>query len=191
VRPGETARMVAAQKLAEMTPEEKDDFIFSSLFKREETRIREAQNRRDQKEAERQMAGGYLPMEMPTILDAVVRTTADDGSVDYKNRDDATPKEHLTHLEHKSAVYGTMSGIASRKRDRLSDWASDQGDKLDHEAPIGPYIWQDITCSICGRGAEKIPDLGTFVRAHDIAFALGGETMQWAHKTCNEMEGVG
>jgi hypothetical protein len=174
-----------------MTPEEKDDFILSSLFKREETRIREAQKRRDLKEAEAQLAGNLLPLEMPTILDAEVRVVCDDGGVDYKTRDDANPKEHVAHMEHKSAVYGAASGIATRKADRFSDWTAEQGDKLDHEAPIGPYLWQNTVCAICGAGAEKIPQMGTFVRAHKIAFTLGGEAMEWAHKLCNEMEGVG
>lgn len=191
MKPGETARKIAARKLAEMTPEEKDDFIFKALFNREVNRISDAQKRRDEREADAEAAGNRLPMEMPTILDGEVRVTDDAGTVDYKTRDDATPKEHLGHLEHKAARYGAMSGIADRKRGRLSDWMGEQGSKLDHEAPIGPYIWDGVICAICRKGAEKIPDLGTFVRAHDVAFALGGTTTQWAHKLCNEMEGVG
>lgn len=193
MKSGETARLIAARKLAEMTPDEKDSFILNSLFKREERRIREAQTRRDQREAEEEMAGNRLPMEMPTILDAEVRVTGDDGTIDYKARDDASPKEHLGHLEHKAAVYGSMSGIQGRKRDRLSDWTAEQGSALDHEAPIGPYIFDGVKCSICGRGYEKVADLGPFVQAHDIAVATGVSdgTTQWAHKLCNEMEGVG
>jgi hypothetical protein len=193
VKSGETARTLAARKLAEMTPEEKDSFIFNSLFKKEERRIREAQERRDQREAEAELAGNRLPMDMPTILDAEVRTTGDDGTIDYKTRDDASPKEHLSHLEHKAAVYGAMSGIQDRKRERLSDWTAEQGSALDHEAPIGPYIWDGVRCSICGHGIEKTPQLGPFVRAHDIAVATGVSdgTTEWAHKLCNEMEGVG
>lgn len=191
MKPRETARQAAASELAEMSPEEKDTFILSALYKKYERRIRAAQERRDMKEAEAEMSGLRLPLEMPTILDMYVRVEADDGTRDYKDRDSASTKEHTAHLEYKSAVYRAASGIADRKRDRLSDWAAEQGSALDHSAPIGDYIWADITCSICKRGPGAIPEMGTFVRAHEVAFALGGEAMEWAHKRCNEMEGVG
>lgn len=193
MRSGETARKIAARKLAEMTSEEKDAFILNSLFKKEDRRIRDAQTRRDQKEAEEEMAGNRLPLEMPTILDAEVRVTDDAGTVDWKGRDDASPKEHVGHMEHKSAVYGAMSGIQDRKRDRFCDWTDEQGDALDHEAPIGPYIFEGVKCVICGRGYEAVPELGPFVQAHRTAVAFGGGdgTTDWAHKLCNEIEGVG
>jgi hypothetical protein len=191
VKPRETVRQAAARELAEMSPEEKNIFILSALFKKHERRIRLAQERRDMREAEAEMAGVRLPLEMPTILDMHVRVEVDDGTLDYKDRDAASAKEHTGHLEHKSAVYQAASGIADRKRDRLSDWTAEQGNKLDHGAPIGDYIWAAVKCTICKRGPEAISTMGTFVRAHEVAFALGGEDMGWAHKKCNEMEGVG
>lgn len=191
MRPKETARQAAAREFAEMSPEERDAYVLNGLFKKHDRRIREAQERRDIREAEAELTGGRLPMDMPTILDMNVRVTSDDGTVDWKNRDDASPKEHVAHQEHKSAVYRAASGIADRKVEKMGDWMEGQGPALDHAAPIGDYIWQNVTCAICGAGAEKIPQMGTFVRAHKIAFALGGEAMEWAHKLCNEMEGVG
>jgi ADP-ribose pyrophosphatase YjhB (NUDIX family) len=191
VKPGETARQAAARELAEMSSEEKNTFILSALFKKHERRIRISQERRDMREAEAEMSGLRLPLEMPTILDMRVRVEADDGTLDYKPRDGASAKEHTTHLEYKSAVYRAASGIADRKRDRLSNWVAEQGSALDHAAPIGDYIWAAVKCSICKCGADAIPRLGPFVRAHEVAFALGGEAMGWAHKKCNEMEGVG
>lgn len=191
MNPMETVRQAVARELSEMTPEEKDTFISSALFKKHERRIRALQERRDMKEAEAELSGCLLPMEMPTILDMHVRVERDDGTPDIKPRDGASVKEHTTHLEHKSAVYQAASGIADRKRDRLSDWTAEQGSALDHSAPIGDYIWADVRCAICKRGPEAIPFQGTFVRAHKVAFVLGGEAMEWAHEKCNAMEGVG
>jgi hypothetical protein len=191
LKPRETARQAAAREFADMSPEERDAFILAALFKKHERRIRDAQERIDIREAEAEMAGDRLPLDMPTILDMHVRVVDDAGIIDYKDRDDASPKEHIGHQEHKSAVYRTASGIADRKCDKLSDWMHQQGSGLDHAAPIGGYIWEHIRCAICGGGPEAIPQMGTFVRAHKVAFALGGEAMEWAHKRCNEMEGVG
>lgn len=191
MKPGETARQAAAREFSEMSPEERDAYVLNGLFKKHDRRIREAQERRDLREAEAEVAGNRLPLDMPTILDMNVRIVNDDGTVDWKNRDDASSKEHVGHQEHKSAVYKAASGIADRKVEKMGDWMQAQGPALDHAAPIGDYIWQDVRCAICGDGPEKIQEMGPFVRAHKIAFALGGEEMEWAHKLCNEMEGVG
>ena len=160
--------------------------------KRDQDRFRKLAERRDEQEAEAELAGqDPLPIEMPTLLDSHVRVQNDDGATDWKTRDEASVKEHLGMHDHMEAVHTAASGIRRRKRDRLSDWSHDQGPRLDQAAPIGDYIWQHVRCAICGGGPEKIRELGTFVEAHTIAVKFGGTETRWAHKLCNEMEGVG
>lgn len=186
-----SAREEHERAAEEMAREELEAFYVDVKTKRTDGSLRSAQTKRDLREAELEMSGDRLPLQMPTILDSHVRISNDDGSLDWKTRDEASIKEHMAHQEFKSANYLAASGIALRKRDKESDWAAEQGDALDHEAPIGPQVFEGTICVICGRGYEACATQGPFVRAHYVAHALGGDETDWAHKRCNEMEGVG
>lgn len=182
------------RKVRGMTREELEQLALNVLNARENARLRKTIDRRDEAEAERELAGEQLlPIEMPTQLDAHVRVENDDGSIDWKTRDDASVKEHLGQHSYRESLHQAAAGIRRRKHERLSDWTAAQGSNLDHGGPIGDYIWREVRCAICGRGPEKIPELGTFVEAHRIAVKFGGGdgATEWAHKLCNEKEGVG
>lgn len=127
--------------------------------------------------------------EMPTVLDAKVRVQMDDGTVDWLERDEATFKQHVQYVEWCEHRLVRAAGIRRRKGEKLHGWDEGQGLNFDRDAPIGPYLWRDVCCAICGKGYLTGDP---FEQAHDVAVALGGGdgTVQWAHRSCNRAEGV-
>jgi len=175
-----------------MSVDELRSIVFDVRLKKEDRRLREKTENADLAEAEKEMRGEFRMIdraEIPTVLDRQVRVETDDGRPNWVERDDASPKQHIGHQERKSAVYRTASGIADRKADRVRGFLADNP-LIPEDKPIGPVLWQDQPCAICGLGWRTGDP---FEEAHDISVKFGGGdgTVRWAHRSCNRAEGVG
>jgi hypothetical protein len=180
------------RKAHQLPRHELERLIVATWDRADDRRLRKEATDEDLRYAEAELTGIEVArlFEMPTILDAAVRVELDDGGIDWKHRDEATFKEHRTYNERQQVLHERAAGIRRRKCERLDTWVEEQGVLFDHAAPIGPQIWRDVTCAICGGGyRENDP----FEMAHDIAVALGGGdgSAHWAHQSCNRAEGVG
>lgn len=175
-----------------MGVEELRAIVFDMRLKKEDRKLRDKTENADIKEAEKELRGEFRMFdraEIPTVLDALVRIETDDGRPNWVERDDASPKQHISHQEWKSALYRTASGIADRKADRIRGFLADNP-LVPEDKPVGPLIWQDQRCAICGLGWRSGDP---FEEAHDIAVRFGGGdgTVRWTHRSCNRAESVG
>ena len=126
-----------------------------------------------------------LKVSLPTAIRVV-----EDGVEDFVDRDLAnyrqvSANELWIHQEAQRRV-----GIVERRMRRLTKWRDEQPATFDEEAPIGPWIFRDVTCAF-GDGGWREGD--PFEKAHDVAVAAGGgdQTVRWAHRSCNRSEGKG
>jgi hypothetical protein len=181
-----------ARKAKALSRDELERLVVESWDRADDRRLRKQATDEDLRQADQELSGAEQArlFEMPTVLDAQVRTDDDDGSAVWKHRDEASLKEHQAFNDHMEHLHERAAGMRRRKADKLGAWADEQGVLFDHGAPIGVWLWRDTTCAICGRG--YLPD-DPFELAHDVAVALGGGdgSRQWAHRSCNRREGVG
>ena len=174
------------RKVAALPRGELERIVVQAFDRSDNRRFREEATDADLRDAETELSGIEQArlFDMPTVLDVRIRTVDDDGGITWKHRDEATGKEHEAYHDHMETLHLTSAGIRRRKRDRLADWIAEQGSLFDDEAPIGPYVWREIVCAICGSGYR---DGDPFELAHDVAVTLGGGdgSTHWAHRSCN------
>jgi hypothetical protein len=179
-------------KAKALSRDELERLVVQSWDRSDDRRLRKQATEEDLRYAEAELDGIELArlFDMPTVLDAHVRVEDDDGGVEWKYRDEATLKEHQAQNDYRQRLHLSAAGRYLRKHERLADWASEQAEEFDEAAPMGPYVWREITCCF-GDGGYREND--PFEMAHDIAVALGGGdgTTRWAHRSCNRSEGVG
>ena len=168
---------------------EKVRYIVDDLMKKEDKKLDAKTRARDVKGAQDEMSGIDIArlFEMPTLLDDEVRTVDDDGSVDWKSRDEASAKDHHLNNDYWEGVYTTAAGIRRRRDDRLKGWQADNP-SYNPADPIGPFLFRDVHCAICKKGWRPNDP---FEFAHDVAATLGGGDCEFAHRSCNRAEGVG
>lgn len=164
-------------------------YVVDDLMKKEDRKLQQKIRARDLKAAQEEMSGIDIAriFDMPTLLDDEVRTVDDDGSVDWKSRDEASAKDHHVNNDYWEGVYTSAAGIRRRRDDRLNTWEADNPG-YNPGNPIGPYLFRDETCAICKKGWRPNDP---FEFAHDVAVTFGGGTGKLAHRTCNRAEGVG
>lgn len=178
-------------KVKKMTRTELEAFVEASMNRSDNRRFRDQVTADDLTDAAADEMGEQMTLPLPTVLDARVRVHDDAGELDWKERDEASFKEHRTFNDEMETAHERAAGIRRRKGEKLDRWADEQDPAaFDHGAPIGDYLWRDTVCAICH---NPFSAADPFERAHDVAVALGGGdgSWQWAHRSCNRSEGVG
>jgi DNA-binding Xre family transcriptional regulator len=127
---------------------------------------------------------------MHTDLPSAIRYINIDGEEDFKHRDLASLDELIANEEWTLERCRTRVGISERRLQRLWLFAEEQGERFDMQAPIGPHIWRNVLCAICG---DPWRERDPFEKAHDISVAAGAgaNVTRYAHRSCNRAEGVG